>query len=97
MLQLPITDSLSVEAPAAGRPVAVYDTVASETVQAASPSERVMLAENKLPVVLAVVLVVWAALMLLALRTDRRLARIERALDAADPARPGSSSTGSGR
>lgn len=83
MLQsLPITDSLSVEAPTAGRTIAVYDTtaLASETVQAASPSERVMLAENKLPVVLAVVLIVWAALMLLALRTDRRLARIERAL-----------------
>lgn len=88
MLQsLPITDSLSVEAPAAGRTIAVYDTTAtaSETVQAASPSERVMLAENKLPVVLAVVLIVWAAWMILALRTDRRLARIERALDAADP------------
>ena len=31
-----------------------------------------------------VALIVWAALMLLALRTDRRLARIERALDAAE-------------
>ncbi len=95
---LPITDSLSVEAPAAGRPMAVYDpaaapaaeaaadsaTAGAQTVQAASPSERVMLAENKLPVVLAVVLIVWAALMILALRTDRRLARIERSLDARD-------------
>ncbi len=100
MQPLPITDSLSVEAPTAGRTIAVYDTVAAQAsedaaagasatgVQAASPSERVMLAENKLPVVLAVVLIVWAALMLLALRTDRRLARIERTLDASDPTSP---------
>ncbi len=62
--------------------IALFDTSAAQavTVQTESPSERVMLAENKLPVVLVVVLVVWAALMLLALRTDRRLARIERAL-----------------
>jgi hypothetical protein len=60
--------------------IALFDTTATQTVQAASPSERVMLAEDKLPVVLAVVLVVWAALMLLALRTDRRLARVERDL-----------------
>jgi hypothetical protein len=62
--------------------IALFDTSAAEavTLQAASPSERAMLAEDKLPVVLAVVLVVWAALMLLALRTDRRLARVERDL-----------------
>ena len=39
-----------------------------------------MLAENKLPVVLAVVLVIWFGLLLLVARTDRRLARIERQL-----------------
>ena len=44
--------------------------------------ERVMLAEDKLPVVLAVVLIVWAGVLLLLARTDRRLARIERDLDA---------------
>lgn len=62
--------------------VALFDTTAAQAlaVQTASPSERAMLAENKLPVVLVVVLVVWAALMLLAFRTDRRLARIERTL-----------------
>ena len=42
--------------------------------------ERVMLAEDKLPVVLAVVLIVWAGLLLVMIRTERRLARIERAL-----------------
>ena len=62
--------------------IALFDTSAAEavTLQSESPSERAMLAEDKLPVVLAVVLVVWAALMLLALRTDRRLARVERDL-----------------
>ena len=62
--------------------IALFDTSAAEavTLQSESPSERAMLAEDKLPVVLAVVLVVWAALMLLALRTDRRLARVEREL-----------------
>ncbi len=81
---LQIADSLSVEAPTAGRTIAVYDTTAitTEQVRPASGSERVMLSENKLPVVLAVVLIVWAAWMVLALRTDRRLARIERDLDA---------------
>jgi CcmD family protein len=43
--------------------------------------ERTMLAEDKLPVVLAVVLVVWIGIALLLLRTDRRLARLERRLD----------------
>ncbi|HEX9950576.1 MAG TPA: hypothetical protein VGB53_02315 [Rubricoccaceae bacterium] len=73
-------------APSADTTIALFDTSAAQalTVQSESPSERAMLAENKLPVVLAVVLIVWAALMLLALRTDRRLARIERALDAHD-------------
>ena len=81
---LQIADSLSVEAPTAGRTIAVYDTTAitTEQVRPASGSERVMLSENKLPVVLAVVLIVWAAWMILALRTDRRLARIERDLEA---------------
>ena len=90
LVMLQIADSLSVEAPAAGRTIAVFDTtvIATETVQTASGTERVMLSENKLPVVLAVVLIVWAAWMLLALRTDRRLARIERDLDARDASRP---------
>ena len=64
--------------------IALLDTSAAQalTIQTESPSERVMLAEDKLPVVLAVVLIVWAALMVLALRTDRRLARVERDLAA---------------
>ena len=51
------------------------------TVQpAAEPMERAMLAEDKLPVVLAVVLIVWAGLLLVVFRTDRRLTRVERRL-----------------
>ena len=71
---------------AADTTVAVLDPAAAQSVSVQSPTERAMLAENKLPVVLAVVLVVWAALMLLALRTDRRLARVERDLAARERA-----------
>ena len=45
--------------------------------------ERVMLAEDKLPVVLAVVLIVWAGILLMLWRTERRLAALERRLPAA--------------
>ena len=61
--------------------IAVLDTAAVQTSQAVQPLERVMLADDKLPVVLAVVLIVWLGVLLLLFRTDRRLARIERDLD----------------
>ncbi|MEM0963774.1 MAG: CcmD family protein [Bacteroidota bacterium] len=63
--------------------IAVLDADAAQAVteQPVEGIERVMLAEDKLPVVLAVVLVVWAGILLLLLRTDRRLAKIERDLD----------------
>ena len=66
--------------------VAVLDAEAAQAVTEQPPAgvERVMLAEDKLPVVLAVVLVVWAGIALLLLRTDRRLARLERRLDGGD-------------
>ena len=59
--------------------------------------ERTMLAQDRLPVVLAVVLLVWVGVLLLLARTERRLARVERQLDAlegGDPARrePGTDS-----
>ncbi|MEM9996810.1 MAG: CcmD family protein [Bacteroidota bacterium] len=44
--------------------------------------DRMMLAEDRLPVVLAVVLVVWIGVLLMLVRTDRRLSRLERDLDA---------------
>ena len=66
--------------------IAVLDPGAAQAVteQPAQGIERVMLAQDKLPVVLAVVLVIWLGIALLLLRTDRRLSRIERQLDARD-------------
>lgn len=69
--------------------VAVLDPAAAQTVsvQQAEGIERVMLADDKLPVVLAVVLIVWLGIAFLLLRTERRLARVERQLDAHDDGR----------
>ena len=66
--------------------VAVLDAAAAQAVAEQPPAgvERAMLAQDKLPVVLAVVLVVWAGIALLLLRTDRRLSRLERRLDERD-------------
>lgn len=62
--------------------IAVLDPSAAQTLASRPPEgiERAMLAEDKLPVVLAVVLVIWFGLLLLLFRTDRRLARVEQAL-----------------
>ncbi len=46
--------------------------------------ERVMLAEDKLFVVLAVVLIIWIGIAALIMRTDRRLDRLENALPATE-------------
>ena len=43
--------------------------------------ERVMLAADKLPVVLVVVLIIWFGLLFLLFRTDRRISRIEKELN----------------
>lgn len=64
---------------------AVYDTVwAGSAIPEAPPVglETVMLQNDKLYVVLAVVLIIWFGLLFFLFRTDRRLARIERELDA---------------
>lgn len=66
-----------------------YDSVwASTSVPSQRPEgyEAVMLAEDKLPVVLAVVLLIWFGLAFFVLRTDRRIARLERALERGDAA-----------
>jgi CcmD family protein len=62
--------------------IALLDTAAAQALATRPPEgiERVMLAEDKLPVVLAVVLVIWLGLLLFLFFTDRRLARIEREL-----------------
>ncbi len=69
--------------PASDTTIALLDPSAAQALTARPPEgiERAMLAEDKLPVVLAVVLVIWFGLLLLLFRTDRRLARIERELD----------------
>ncbi len=62
-----------------------------------TPLESVMLQQDKLYVVAAVLTLIWIGLAILLVANDRRLARLERALDArdratADPDRTGSSS-----
>ncbi|MGI9175796.1 MAG: CcmD family protein [Rhodothermales bacterium] len=67
------------------------DTAARNTLQAQTEEvptqapdalEQVMLAEDKLYVVLAVVLIIWLGLVFFLFRTDRKLDRLERTLDA---------------
>lgn len=60
-----------------------YDTIwATAAVPTKPPQgiERIMLAEDKLYVVLAVVLIIWFGLILFIFRTDRKLDRLERTL-----------------
>lgn len=61
-----------------------YDSVwAGQEVPEQQPEgiERVMLAEDKLYVVLAVVLIVWIGLAIFIYRTDRRIRNLERKID----------------
>lgn len=60
-----------------------YDSVWAQSevpVQQQQGLERVMLAEDKLYVVLAVVLIIWIGLVFLIFRTDGRISRLERKL-----------------
>jgi len=61
-----------------------YDTLWSGEevpIQESTGLERMMLAQDKLYVVLAVVLIIWIGLALLVVRTDRKIERMERRLD----------------
>ncbi len=61
-----------------------YDTVwtlSEVPTQEPEGIERLMLAEDKLFVVLAVVLVIWFGIVALIWRTDSRLARLEQEID----------------
>lgn len=61
-----------------------YDSVwtgRNEPVQEPEGLERVMLADGKIYVVLAVVLIIWFGLLAFLFRTDRKLDRLERELD----------------
>ena len=77
-MQLPITP---IDSTAAGD--AVYDSVwAGSALPEAPPVglEVIMLQNDKLWVVLAVVLIIWFGLLFFLFRTDRRLARLEKDL-----------------
>lgn len=75
--------------------IAVLDPDATQAITEQPPIgiERTMLAEDRLPVVLGVVLIVWAGILLLLIRTERRLGKVERSLDALDAREPHSRST----
>lgn len=49
--------------------------------QAPSPLEEVMLSNDKLYVVLAVVLIIWIGITIFLLRTDRQIDQLERLVD----------------
>ena len=73
-------DTLSVTHPTArDTAIALLDADAAQL--APQGIERVMLASDKLPVVLAVVLLIWFGLLFLLFRTDRRISRIEKELN----------------
>ena len=63
--------------------IALLDTTAAQALATQQPEglDRIMLADDKLPVVLAVVLVIWIGLLFLLFRTDRRISRLERELN----------------
>lgn len=68
-----------------------YDSIWAQSEvpsQTASGFERTMLAEDKLFVVLAVVLIIWMGLAFFLLRTDRKLDRMERTLQDRIPEGP---------
>ncbi len=69
-------------ASAAGQATA-YDSIWATTAPQAEPTplERTMLAEDKLFVVLAVVLIIWFGILFLILNTDRKIRRLERSLN----------------
>lgn len=77
------TDTLLLNADTAeSSPIAILDTAAAATVeQSPTGIEETMLAESKLPVVLAVVLLVWFGILLLLFRTEKRLSRVEERLE----------------
>lgn len=60
-----------------------YDSTWTERpdTQPAEGLERIMLADQKIYVVLAVVLLIWFGLLFLLVRTDRKIDRLERRLE----------------
>ncbi len=58
-----------------------YDSIWAQSSQAPVGLETVFLAEDKLYVVLVVVLIIWFGIVLFLYRTDRKIARLERSLE----------------
>ena len=72
-------------------PSTAYDSVWANPevpTKAADGLEAVMLAQDKLYVVLAVVLIIWIGLILFVLRTDQRLRSLERSVETSIPEEP---------
>ena len=63
--------------------IALLDASAAQAAQYEG-LDAVMLAHGRMPVVAAVVAVVWLGILVLLFRTDRRLARVERELQTLD-------------
>lgn len=79
--------SLLQDSTAAGEATA-YDSVWAHTnvpVQQPHGLEQLMLSEDKLYVVLAVVLIIWFGIVLFLLLTDRKIARLERSVEKGIP------------
>lgn len=71
-----------------------YDSVWSNTevpVQQREGLEKVMLQEDKLYVVLAVVLIIWVGIIFFLYRTDRKIERLERNMTERIPEKSGHS------
>jgi len=81
---LPADGSVSLR-PQQARPdsASAYDSTWAESAPAQGPVglEQFMLDDGKIYVVLAVVLIIWAGLLLVLFRTDRRIDTLERRVD----------------
>ncbi|MFB6247252.1 MAG: CcmD family protein [Salinibacter sp.] len=82
----PLPDDGPALRPQQARPdtASAYDSTWTEQPASQRPEglERVMLADSKIYVVLAVVLLIWAGLVTLLVRTDHKIDRLERRLEA---------------
>lgn len=89
----PVQEAPAADSTARGAPPApgstAYDSIWADSgstalpTQEPEPLERAMMADGKIYVVLAVVLIIWLGLLLYLFRTDRRLNRLEARLDEA--------------
>lgn len=76
----PYDTTLAASADTARSPIATLGAQQGLPEKPPQGIETVMLAQDKLPVVLAVVLLIWFGLLLLLFRTDRHISRLEREL-----------------